>query len=347
MSSRILACFLSGALALSSARASADDTAAADHADVEAARRARVVARVGERRITVGEVEDAVEKMSPMMRARYRDPVQLRSLVDQMLRFELLAREAAREGGANDREVRAATSRRAVQELMRIRFDETITPESVPVADVEAYYAAHPEEFNVGETRRASHILVATRAEADALLSQAREADARAFRTLAQGRSLDAESRARGGDLRYFDERGRGPNDADAAVDAALVRAAFALRTVGDVSDPVEVSGQWSLVKLTGLRPAVHRTLIESQGAIRERLWRERRQAAIEAYVAGLRERGRVVLHAERMEAIEMAPPTRDGSEDEEPLRAPEPHRDLFPRGSLPPAPSAPTSPAE
>lgn len=274
-------------------------------------RRARVLARVGDVRITIGDVEDQIARQSPFMRARYRDPAQLRDLVQNMVRFELLSREAVRQGFGEDPEVREATSQSAVQQFIRERFDERITPESIPSEDVAAYYEAHPEEFSRPEVRRASHVLVATRAEADALLARLRDADARGFRSIAQELSLDAESRARGGDLRYFDAQGRAPNSTDPAVDAAIVGRAFALEEVGQVSEPVELAGQWSVVKLTGRRPAEHRALTDASPSIRLRLWRERRQQAIDTFVEGLRTRSAVEVHYDRMRPIHMEPPDR------------------------------------
>jgi peptidyl-prolyl cis-trans isomerase C len=304
------------------------------------ARRARIVARVGEARVTVGDVEDQIARQSPFMRARYRDPAALREFAQNLVRFELLAREAARRGYDRDPEVRRTAAQGAVQQLVRERFDNAITPETISQADVHAYYDAHPEEFNRPEMRRASHILLATRDEAAALLAQVREADARTFRLFAQERSLDAESRARGGDLRYFDDQGRGPNTADPAVASALVRAAFALREVGNVSDPVEIDGQWSIVKLTGMRPAEHQAIADAAPAIRMRLWREQRQGALDTFVSGLRERTPVEVHYERTAPIRIEPPApaSASAEDEDPA-SDEEHEHPHPHPRRPPSP--------
>lgn len=313
--------------------------------DADRERRSHVLARVGNVSITVGEVEDQIARQSPFMRARYRDQAQLRDLVQNMLRFELLSREAERQGFGTDPEVRQATSQSAVQLLVRERFDEQITPESVPAEDVRAYYEAHPEEFSRPEMRRASHLLVESRERAVELREQVREADARTFRQLAQQHSLDAETRARGGDLRYFDDTGHSPTPADPVVDAAIVRAAFALGEVGDVSEPIEVSGQWTLVKLTGRRPAEHRSLEDAGPSIRLRLWRERRQAAIDEFVEGLRQRAAVEVHYDRMRPIQIDPPDRVSADDEH--AAPEGAEAEGDEGTMPPEHAAPTDPVE
>ncbi|MEZ4335776.1 MAG: peptidyl-prolyl cis-trans isomerase [Sandaracinaceae bacterium] len=256
----------------------------------EVARRARLVARVGEVRITVGDVEDAINEQSPFVRVRYRDPQALREFVDGMVRFELLARAAERAGLDDDPEVVHATKQNAVQQLIRRDFDERITVDAIPQADVQAYYDAHPEEFNSPELRRAAHIRVATREEAERLMAEARAADTRAFRELARERSTDPETRLRGGDLRYFDDQGRPRNQRDPQVDEGLARASFALENIGDTAgEPVQVGEEWSIVRLTGRRPAEHRTIEQAAPTIRLRLWRQNRQGGIEDFVAQLR----------------------------------------------------------
>lgn len=309
------------ALAQNDAEAPAMPTASAEPSAEDRARRAKVVAKVGDVTITVGDVEDAVHQQSPLLQVRYRDPAKLRELAESMVRFELLAREAARAGLDQDPEVVRVAKQNAVQQLIRRDFDESITPDTIPEDDVRAYYEAHPEEFTRAELRRASHIQVATRAEAERLLTKAREADARGFRELAREHSQDTETRLRGGDLRYFDARGRSRNPADPEVAEPLARAAFALAESGDVSEPVQVGERWSIVKLTGIRPAEHRSYEQAAPNIRLRLWRERRQKALEELVSRLRRSRGVEPSYELLRQIQLDPSPR---EDAEP-RGPEP----------------------
>lgn len=273
------------------------------------ARRARVVVRVGEVTFTVGQLEDDIARQSPYMRARYRDRAALTEYVQTLVRFELIAREAERRGFGTDPEVRETTAQSAVQQLIRRDFDERITVESVPQEDVDAYYNAHPEEFTRPEVRRASQIVFDTQEAANAALAELRAADARAFRQYAQDHSTDPESRQRGGDLRYFDERGMAPNSADPAIAAAIVTASFGIANIGDVGDPVEVNGHWSIVKLTGRRPAEHRSLEEAGPGIRLRLWRQTRQTALETFVETLRGRIPTEVHYERAANIRFEQP--------------------------------------
>jgi len=275
------------------------------------ARRARVYARVGEATVTVGDIEDAIAAQSPFLRARYQDREKLQELAQSLVRFELLAREAARRDYDENAAVVRSRKQNAVQQLIRREFDDRITPESITDEQIQAYYEAHEDEFRRPEMVRVSHIQFLTREAALEVLEQARAADARTFRTLAREHSTDTETKLRGGDLRYFDREGRiqGARNDDRRVASGLVEAAFALETLGEVTtEPVEVDGKWSIVKLTGRRAAEERSLEQAGQGIRIRLWRETRQEAIDDFVSDLRQAASPVVHDERMRNIRLAP---------------------------------------
>ncbi|MBX3275466.1 MAG: peptidyl-prolyl cis-trans isomerase [Sandaracinaceae bacterium] len=298
--------------------------AAPERSAEDVARRARQVARVGDVRITVGDVEDAVNEQSPFVRVRYRDPAELEELVRGMVRFELLSRAAARAGLGDDPEVRRAAKTNAVQQLIRRDFDERNTVDAVPRADVQAYYDAHPEEFNTPEMRRAAHIRVASREEALRLLPQARAADTRAFRELAREHSTDPETRLRGGDLRYFDREGRPRNQRDPRVDEGLAAAAFALSEAGETAaEVVAVGDEWSIVRLTSVRPAEVRTYEQAEPTIRLRMWRQSRQGGIEGFVTRLRrEAGLENIDYDLLRRITLDEPARE--DEDGPPRLPQ-----------------------
>lgn len=287
-------------------------TPPAARTEADEARRARVYATVGDVRITVGRIEDEIAQMSPFLRTRYRDPAKLRELADSLVRFELLAREAERDGYGDRQVVQRSVKQAIVQNLIKTEFDERVTRDSITAEEIQAYYDSHQDEFGRPAMVRASHVLLTTREEADALLTEARAADARQFRELARRHSIDTETKLRGGDLRYFTQSGlpAGAREDDTPVDPAIVTAAFALREVGDVvSEPIAVGEHWSLVKLTGRRDAEQRTIEQASEGIRLRLWREKRQRAIDEFVDGLRRTHAPELHPDRMRPIRLDGP--------------------------------------
>jgi peptidyl-prolyl cis-trans isomerase C len=128
----------------------------------------------------------------------------------------------------------------------------------------------------------------------------------RGFRELARAQSLDETSKQRGGDLPYFDAAGKGFDTPDSAVDPAIAKAAFALKDVGETSRPIQVGDRFVVVRYSGVRAARDETLHEAADQIRQRLWRDRRQAAIDAHVEQLKQAQHYSVHRELIDAVKL-----------------------------------------
>ncbi len=319
------------------------DPATDEHTAEDTARRAKVYARFGDVTITVGDIEDHIAAQATFHPERYLEPERLRKLADEMVQFELLTEEAERRGYAERPPVRRAYEEMLVQRFIREDFDEPFTRAEVAEADLAAYYEAHRAQFVVPDQVRASHILVATEAEARELIGQLRGADLRTLRQLARDHSLDTETKLSGGDLRFFTREGVPAGTEGTPVHPAIVEAAFRLTERGDVSaEPVPVEGKFSVVVLTAKRPGQSHGLEEVEPTIRRRINQQRRTEAIEALVQGLRERVQVTTHPERLRPIEIeAPPPvpRGGSHHEqERASAPAPATTPTPASTTPEA---------
>lgn len=269
--------------------------------------RDRAISTFDTGRITVGDVQDAVASSSPLGRTRYKRAVELERLHEQLLRLELLAEEATKRGYDKHPEVRKVSMENAVQILIRERFSDQAGAQSVAAEDVKAAYQEQHAEFNRPELRRAAFILLDTKQAAQAVLTQAKNADLRAFRQLARERTIHEATKLRGGDLRYFDKDGAVEQEGDATVPAALAKAAFGLKHVGDVhAAAIELDGGFAVLKLTGKRDAVSRPLEQVESTLRTRLWRERRKAGIETLIAQLKERHKPEVHGELISLVKL-----------------------------------------
>ncbi len=287
----------------------ANTAPSANTTDAETQRRAQVVASFQGGEVTTGELEDAIRKQSPQMRRRYLDPAVKRDLLDKTVRFELLADAADKRGYGANEAVQQTVKQNSVQTLMKEELDDKITLDQVPAEDVKQYYETNLAEFVRPAVRRVSHIMVATQEEAQAVVTEAKDMDMRHFRELARTKSMDEQSNLRGGDLGYFDVKGKLQGEDVTPVPSAIVKAAFALATVGDLATvPAKVDGGYSVVKLTGQRPANERALAAAEGTIRTRLWRERRQAGTEAFVEKLKTEIKPVVRAELLSTIVLPP---------------------------------------
>jgi hypothetical protein len=280
---------------------------AAPSKEAEATRRAQALASYKGGQLTVGELEDTIAHQNSFMRKRYKDPAALEELFEKTLRTSLLSDEAARRGYDKNDLVQQSVKQNAVQLLLKADLDDAQGAASISKAEIEKYYQDHLDEYMQPQMQRASHVLLATEQEAKALLEQAKTMDLRAFRQLARDKSIEQATKLSGGDLRYFDEHGKSHGETSVAVPLPIVKAAFALKTIGDTAaKPVRIEAGYSIVKLTGQRPAISRKLAEVEEAIRVRLWRERRQQASDALVAKLHDEYKPETHPELVDAIKL-----------------------------------------
>lgn len=255
----------------------------------DAARRKLVVAAFKGGQITVGDLEDNIAGQNPFMQKRFMTTEARKGLLKKMLRFDLLALEAERRGYGDNETVARSVKQNTVQAFIRTEFDEKLSPESVTGEAIAAYYEEHIDEFMQPPMRRVSHLVLATRKEAESRLENVRKLDLRNFRRLAREKSTDERTKLRGGDLRFFDAKGDPRSKEQPHVELPIVKAAFGMKEVGDThSEVVQIEGGFSIVKLTGIRPPSERTVAEADKTIRMRLWRVKRQKALDDFVAKL-----------------------------------------------------------
>jgi peptidyl-prolyl cis-trans isomerase C len=259
-----------------------------------------VLAKIDDVTITVGEFQERINKQSPYVRARYTSLERKKEFLDNLVRFEILAKEAERRGLQKDPEVVRTMKQVMIQKLLSAEFDK-MKVEDITDAECKTYYDAHPEEFNKPEEVRVASVLVKDNATAKKVLADARMKgpDNQEFRKLVTEFSLDQATKDRGGDLRYF------PKDSK-DVPSEIVDAAFKLTNIGDVSPPVKTSAGVAVLKLTGRRKALVRTLDEVKQQIRNRLYGDKRRDSMEAFVKKLREGSSIKIDENKLAKVQI-----------------------------------------
>jgi peptidyl-prolyl cis-trans isomerase C len=307
----LLAALLSPAAAL--AQPHPAPAADAGVSPAEAARRAQVVARVGDQAITVGEFEDMLNEAPAPVRQRYLSPDERRTYLEHLVTTFLLAAEARRQGLDRNPEVAASVRRILSQRLEQTAVLESVTPESIPQSEVAAYYQAHLADFQQPEYRRATVIITADRATAAQAIVDARAArgDLRRVRELVRQRSVDEPSKAHEGDVFYFQRTGAPTGDGQ-PVDPALAAAVFGLAREMDVTpQPVALAGgRFGVAVLTGTRPALRREPNDPGvvATIRGFLVRDRRTQRTAAMLQAARDRLHPEVHEDRLDLIHLPP---------------------------------------
>ncbi|QQR90384.1 MAG: peptidyl-prolyl cis-trans isomerase [Myxococcales bacterium] len=273
----------------------------------ELTRRAELLFHIeGGQSLSVGELEDFINSQSPALRDYYSAPEHRKELFDERLRLALMEKYATSKKYSTHEEVIQKEKEFLVRELLLDKIDKPLRASAFPEAELKSFYTSHIADFSKAEYRRASHMLVADKTKALALLREAQKGDVRAFRELAQQHSIDMQTRMRGGDLLYF------PKDEDKSsqnpqVDPALRKAAFAVAELGELyAKPVQVGEDWSIVKLTGLRPAEKQSFAQAKAKIQGLMFSQKRQQAIESLLARLRKSSTVQVNEKLLKAIDL-----------------------------------------
>jgi parvulin-like peptidyl-prolyl isomerase len=244
---------------------------------------AKPLATVGDRVITLGDYAAVIERMDPYERLRYQSPDRRKQLLDEIIKVELLSREARKRG--LDKEPR---TKERVRQILRDELLKTVRAElpsasDLPEAEVRKYYDQHRAEFRDPERRRVAHIVVGSEAAAKKLLAQAKKATPMQWGKLVQEHSLDkppAPSATQplelSGDLGIVGPVGQEKGD-NPRVPDALRKAVFQIDKIGGVYDGVvEAGGKFHIVRMTGKTDARDRSFADAQRTIRVALVQER-----------------------------------------------------------------------
>jgi len=288
-----------------------------------------VVARVNGESVTKAELEEAVAAVEQQNRGKLppdqRDRV-FRAVLDQLVGVKLLAQEVkARNVSVPEADVEAqiaalrkqfpsedvfnqalkaqqktvdglkADARRqlAISKLLQDALADkvAVTPEQA-----KKYYDENPDRFKQPERVRASHILIGVPQGADAVTKDAARKRAedvlkqvkagKDFAALAKEHSQDPGSAVQGGDLGYF-PRGQmvGPFD----------EVAFTLAP-GAISDLVETQFGFHIIKVVEKQAARTVPLEEVRPKLDEFLLNQNKQRETQAFVAGLKAKGKVEI---------------------------------------------------
>lgn len=170
--------------------------------------------------------------------------------------------------------------------LLTRLHDQQVRDISVDEAAAKAYFEQNRASFNLPEMVKVSHIVVATRAEAEQVLQELQGgAD---FAALAKQKSLDQESASLGGSLRWF-QRGE--------TEAAFENTAFAL-SPGQLSGVIETGEGWHVLRMESRQLAAEREYAEVASLAASRALEAAKDQVWEQYRRTLRGKQLILLLA-------------------------------------------------
>ena len=262
--------------------------------------------------ITADEFKARLDEQSPFIRQRFTTLERKKEFLDNLIRFEVLAAAAEKEGLQNDPDVRNTMKKVMVQKLVQKRFQEGDAAKEVSDPDAQKYYDEHKAEFQKAATVRLDGVLVAANdkdraqksAEAKKLLAQLKAGEKKnpggalaALQTLAREKSDDTASKPLGGDLGFKtkDDLAKlyGPKFADAA---------FQLKSDDTVILDAP-QGFW-IVRVTGRQEEMNRSFDQVKAQIQQRLFREKRTKDFDEYVKKLRDDAHVKVDEAELDKV-------------------------------------------
>lgn len=251
----------------------------------------KTLAKVSNKFITLGQFKNRVEKLPPY----YKNIVEKnrKRYLDEMIVEMLFYEEAIRRGINNDREVKEVIEE-AKKKILIAKLIKTEVEDKIKIEDAEArqYYETHKEEFKSPELWRASHILVTTEKEAQALLDEISRGAA--FEDLARARSQDATS-SRGGDVGFFRQGQLVPE-----VENECMK-----MQIGQVSGIVHTQFGYHVIKLTDKKEPGIEPYEKVKSKVEDELKKTRRSELFDKLVLNMKNKYNVEIEDDVFKSLE------------------------------------------
>lgn len=249
--------------------------------------------KVGDRVVTVGELEDRLAGIPPFQLATFggsRDEV-VHAYVDQVLVRDLLLAEGAKVRGLDKKEPTVhRLARTKSSATLRAFRKELPSAAAIPEADVRAYYEEHRSRFDTPERVNLWRILCKTESDAQRVLDDAmHEPTIAHYKDLARDHSIDEATKYRSGNLGFVTADGVS-NQAGLKVDPALVKAASSVKDGAFVMHPVAEGENFAVVWRRATVAPSKRSLEDATPEIRATLFRERTESFEKKQIEALRQ---------------------------------------------------------
>jgi len=251
-----------------------------------------VVAHVGARTITVGEVEARLARLQPMQVASYgATPEAVRKKFVE----DVVVPEALFELGAEARKL--ASQSPVSYEVDRTHADATLRAihkqvgpaNAISDADARKYYDDHKSLYDAPDRYNLWRILLKTKEEAEGVLADAKkDLTLDKWQSLAREKSIDKSTSMRGGNLGFVAADGTS-NENGVKVDAAVVAAAQTVKDGELAPAPIDEGDGWAVVWRRGTVGASHRSFEDSAAQIKDTIFKQRVEAEMKKLTDGLK----------------------------------------------------------
>jgi foldase protein PrsA len=181
--------------------------------------------------------------------------------------------KALKAEGLTEEQAREEIRDRVIQEKLYAKVSEDV---KISEKEIDEYYEKNKEQFTQPASRDIRHILVKTKAKADALYAQLQ--DGANFAQLARQNSTDTSTKKNGGKLPVTKGSTVPPFD----------KQAFALKT-GAISQPVKTQFGWHIIKADGpVKPEKVTELAKVKQSVEQQLKQQKQNETLEKWLKGI-----------------------------------------------------------
>jgi parvulin-like peptidyl-prolyl isomerase len=277
---------------------------------------ALVVARVGDRTITLGDYAATLERMDQFDRLRYQSPERRKELLQEIIDVELLAQDARKRKLDQEPETQQAIRQVLRDAILADVKRDLQAPADIADAEVRAYYEAHRDDYREPERRRVAEIVVKDKETANKVIGLAKKTNSREWGELFRSHSVvplrkgpEGQPLEMAGDLGLVgppgDPRGDNPR-----VIPEVRAAVFEIAEIGDVlSRPVPASDGFHVVRMLGKSDAHERSLSDADRSIRVAILQNKIAEREKALEAELRRQFPVIIDEPALAKVELPPP--------------------------------------
>ena len=275
-------------------------------------RRAATCVTVGDRTITVGEVEDRMAQVPAFQLKTFgnTDAEIRKAFVEQVIVPDALWSQGAKAHHIDTRvPTRFDLDRARAQATLRAMKARLGPPQNVSMDDVQAYYDKNKARYDAPERYQIWRISCATREEAQSVIAQAKkDSTVPAWNKLARDHSLDKATYLRGGNVGFVTLDGQS-NETGLKIEPAIAKAASAVKDGEIVADPVPEGSGFAVVWRRGTVGASHRSVTEVKEQIQWSIMRQREEEEKKKLLADLRAKNLKEVNPEILTGIDVAPP--------------------------------------
>jgi parvulin-like peptidyl-prolyl isomerase len=277
-----------------------------------------VLARIGDAVITTAEFEQELALRAGMRPGYYERSENREELLQWLIDRQVQINAAERAGIPEERDFRELYERMLIQRLREKRLDAALAELSITDADILRYYEDNGDQFSRPERRQVALVRMTKPARLDdeaeqalvARVAEAREAaaaladDVRHFGAVAVEYSDDRGTRYQGGVVGWLVDT----DPSRYRLPPEVIDTAFALETVGEISEPLETEQAWWLLRLVERDPARQQPLDQVRDGIHHRLTRAAAADLESSLIDELRAEESVVVNKQLLDTIPLPP---------------------------------------